>query len=637
LLQRLQGSTVLVGSDPDSVRGSGSFVGQEGLVLTNHHIVAPFLGKAGKDMRVIAGQGFLARTGNEELPIQGLEVLLPISARNFTGELDKSLDELEASGQSLTQEVFDSVLQGFEQSEARKTGMHCRWSFLDPQKEYWLQTYRVFKDVRLVMLPAREEIAPGGSLESSSIDMHMLDFGLLRVYERGKPYRPVHHLKASKKGTQDGSWVFIAGFPGNSMRWQSWSWSMFEREERARLREALTWNMRTLRACADTNPGCQSTLLSELAKARKRHDSIRASLRVSQPEYETRLAVSQREQDLQEKILRDGMESIQVSMSQERLKDVLEKMGTLAQAHQLLFGPESNLVRGPLRRALMLVRAVRVSERNIASQPDGAPNPDLQALISECMDLAPMDRGVEYIRLKAALEEAESRLGSGHYAIKEAFAGQDAESIARQAIDGTGMDDPIFIQLAARKGYRYLQNCADPMVRLAMVLDPWQRRVGEEWQTLSSEAYRHRKLLEQANRRFLRHDQYPEANGTLRFGFGRVMPGREDIGKGTAIVRFRDIPAWNRPRSWQTGKSLPGMDLALRFRATYDSIGGYSGAPVVNQHGEVVGVHFGGNGCPYAYIPSSTRGICVDVQAILWLIQERHQANALFNEMTASQ
>jgi hypothetical protein len=78
-------------------------------------------------------------------------------------------------------------------------------------------------------------------------------------------------------------------------------------------------------------------------------------------------------------------------------------------------------------------------------------------------------------------------------------------------------------------------------------------------------------------------------------------------------------------------------DLVVAFITNNDITGGNSGSPVVNSKGEVIGLAFDGNyealSHQIAYDKDLNRTICVDVRAILWVIDKVGGAGYLIKEM----
>ena len=78
-------------------------------------------------------------------------------------------------------------------------------------------------------------------------------------------------------------------------------------------------------------------------------------------------------------------------------------------------------------------------------------------------------------------------------------------------------------------------------------------------------------------------------------------------------------------------------DLVIAFITTNDITGGNSGSPVLDAHGNLIGLAFDGNyealSHKIAFDKDLNRTICVDVRYILWCIDKLGGASHLINEL----
>src|SRR6266704_4412075 len=67
--------------------GTGEFLSNEGLLLTNHHVAFDALVAASSAAKDYATNGYLAKTHNEELPAQGYNVQITQDLKDVTSEV----------------------------------------------------------------------------------------------------------------------------------------------------------------------------------------------------------------------------------------------------------------------------------------------------------------------------------------------------------------------------------------------------------------------------------------------------------------------------------------------------------------------------------------------------------------------
>ena len=84
--------------------------------------------------------------------------------------------------------------------------------------QYFLYKYKRYEDVRIAFAPHQSIAAFGGDPDNFNFPRWSLDFGLLRVYENGKPARTPDHLQWRVEGPKVGEPVFVPGHPGSTSR-----------------------------------------------------------------------------------------------------------------------------------------------------------------------------------------------------------------------------------------------------------------------------------------------------------------------------------------------------------------------------------------------------------------------------------
>jgi len=151
---------------------------------------------------------------------------------------------------------------------------------------------------------------------------------------------------------------------------------------------------------------------------------------------------------------------------------------------------------------------------------------------------------------------------------------------------------------------------------------------------------------------------YPDANGTLRVTFGKIMGrdhGADGTGSWTAFTTVKGVVAKN------TGEgefNAPAAQLAaikakdfgkyvdptlktvpVNYLATLDITGGNSGSAALNKRGELIGLAFDGTLdsiiSDWDFNAANTRDIQVDVRYILWNMKHVDKADNLLKEMNA--
>ena len=116
---------------------------------------------------------------------------------------------------------------------------------------------------------------------------------------------------------------------------------------------------------------------------------------------------------------------------------------------------------------------------------------------------------------------------------------------------------------------------------------------------------------------------------------GRDIPPFTTL--GGAFTRATGAEPFKLPESWLAAKARLNLATPFNFVSTNDIIGGNSGSPVLNTHGELVGLVFDGNlpslGGAYWFDEAVNRAVAVDSAAIIEAMNQVYGAQALTQEM----
>ena len=118
----------------------------------------------------------------------------------------------------------------------------------------------------------------------------------------------------------------------------------------------------------------------------------------------------------------------------------------------------------------------------------------------------------------------------------------------------------------------------------------------------------------------------------------RQIPPWTTIGGAYQRAQEHDNKApFDLPPSWLERKGRLNLQTPFNFVSTADIIGGNSGSPVVNRHGELVGIIFDGN-LPslvwdYVYTDKVGRSIAVHSGSIPEALRKVYGAGALADEL----
>lgn len=208
---------------------SGEMVSAEGLFLTNHHCGYDAVQKLSSVESDYLTDGFFAKDRQSELPagfnVSFLHNIEDVTAK-VMNELNDGMSEDERNAK--IQEV-SATLRG---EISKENGMSADFKVMFEGNEFYIFTYKTYRDVRLVGTPPSAIGKFGGDTDNWMWPRHTGDFALFRVYtgpdgepadynEANIPFKPAHHFPVSLEGVKEGDFAMIMGYPGSTDRFLS--------------------------------------------------------------------------------------------------------------------------------------------------------------------------------------------------------------------------------------------------------------------------------------------------------------------------------------------------------------------------------------------------------------------------------
>ncbi|WP_282244661.1 S46 family peptidase [Stenotrophomonas sp. PS02300] len=642
--------------------GTGSFVSEDGLLLTNHHVAMGVIQYNTTAEHNLIDGGFIAQGRTDERPSNpDFRVLV-------TTGFDKVTDEVLRDARGKTgRAYFDAVDRASKQlvAECEQEG-NVRCSVADMY--YGTDFYRIrqleLSDVRLVYAPPRAIGNYGDEIDNFMWPRHTGDFTLLRAYvgKDGKPaayspdnvpYHPPAHLKMAIDGPKTGDFAMLAGYPGITYRHRTAA------EFAGQIDAVLPRRVAVFQQMIDTIEAATA----KDAQARTRYAAQLQSLKNNRKRAAGEL----------EGLLRSDAKTQRATDEAAMLKatdaawqpDIQALLGSLSQGAAMGerdFVLEQAAAQSQLLRSALLLERLRIeSAKPDAERESGYQQRD-QALIEGT--LKQVQRRYAPAVEKALLTDLLTRYQQLPDAQRvpefdDAF-GRTPAALAK-ALDalytGTRLGDEAerLGRFAAAKEGKALAH--DPLIDLAGPLVAAQLRLEEQRKEREGEQLRLRPAYMQALfawRAKQGRAVYPDANRTLRISYGKVeaLSPRDAVHfdpvttvagiveKNTNAFPF-DAP---KPLLAAIAKSDFGSTAdpvlktqTVNFLTNLDTTGGNSGSPVLNARGELIGLNFDSNwesvSASWWFDPRFKRAVHVDMRYLRWLLAKVYPAPALLKEM----
>ena len=624
--------------------GSGSFVSADGLVLTNHHVAADTLHKLSTPERDLLKDGFLARSREEELRAPDLELLQLVKITDVTDRVRSAVPRDADPAEAFR--ARQAAIAEIEKQATERTGLYSQVVTLYRGKEYHLYQYRRYTDVRLVFAPEKDAAFFGGDPDNFEYPRYCLDMALFRVYEDGEPVQPKHYLRWARRAPHEGELIFVSGNPGRTSRLLTVDALRFLRDHRQPyvLNLLRRWEI-LLQQYSYEGVEQERRARDELfgiQNARKAYTGMLAALQdpaimraKARQEHELRTAIHQRP-ELAEAAHAWDM----VRKAQQAHRDIMVDYLLLERG----FAFRSQL----FQIARILVRMAEEKQKPNADRLREYQETQLPRLEQQLYSPAPIYPDLERVKLADGLSLLAETYGGEDNFVQSVLRGRSPSQRAFELVSGTKLADVAYRKKLAEGGTEAIKRSTDPMIRLALTVDPRARAVRKRYETEVEEPEREA-YARIADARFAVYGTsvYPDATFTLRLSFG-VVAGYEENGRRVAPwttfagafrheQRHGRREPWVLPESWHRARERIALDTPLNFVSTADIIGGNSGSPVVNRDGELVGVIFDGNiyslSFDYAYTDEQARAIAVHAHGMLEALRTIYGAGALVREL----
>ncbi len=637
-LEHLQKSSVRFNSG-----GSGSFVSEDGLLISNHHVGADALQKVSNEKTNYLRDGFYAHSEAEEIKCLDLELNVLQSIEDVTARVNAAVPkDLDPAKAFLARR---KVIAEIEKESLDKTGLRSDVVTLWQGGAYHLYRYKRYTDVRLVFAPEQQIAFYGGDPDNFEFPRYDLDICLFRAYENGKPVHVKNYLRFSTAGAQVGDLIFVSGHPGHTSRLLTTAELEYYRDV------ALPYRLGTLKRL-EVLLGTWSARSQENAR-RARDDFF--GVQNSRKAFDGRLAglldpdlfgqKAKEEADFRAR-LAGKPEFADAAAAYDKIAEATRVMATQAKRYRLLEqGAAFNSESFGIARTLL-----RAGEER--PKPNGERLREYSDSSKESLELGlfsekPIYNDLEILTLSDSLTFLATELGPTNELVVKALAGKSPRERAVELITQTKVRDVAFRKKLYEGGASAVSAANDPMIELARLIDPEARalrKVMEEQDETKQQAHA---AIARARNAILGTSGYPDATFTLRLSFGTVKGYEED---GKQVLAFTTLaglyerakemqnkPPFDLPPRWEKRKSRLDLKTTYNFVSTADIIGGNSGSPVVNRAGEFVGIIFDGNlqslSWDDVYSDKQGRATSVSSPAIVEALNKVYDAKDLANEL----
>lgn len=617
---------------------TGELVSAEGLLFTNHHCGYSYIQKHSSVEHDYLKDGFWAMNRSEELPNKGLTVSFLQYMEDVTAKV------LKGYSPQMTEQQRDSVIRANSRkliAEATKDGKGLKANVegLYYGNQYFLFVFKVFRDVRLVAAPPSSIGKFGGDTDNWMWPRHTGDFSIFRIYA-GKdnepadyspdnvPYKPRKFFKISLKGVKEGDFTFVYGCPGSTKEYVTSD----EVSYTADLSDPTKIGLRTQRL------DIMKKYMAQSQAVRIQYSSKAATVSNAWKKWQGEAKGIKKMKTVAAK--KDFEKRFKEWAKGTRYEGVVERLEKLyAEYYPYYFAYEV------YNESIRAIELLQFSQRAAGTLG----NPQQKAAVTESFFkdyYQPIDEEI----FVAMVNSFNSILGDAFKPeyMKNSFAEcGNAENWKRVIFENSIFTDKDKVLSLTEKDKELVEE--DPAYRMFQAFNKWY---AEELRpriiSLNSEIKLAYRDYMQGQMEFEKNKQfYPDANLTLRVAYGHIKgysPADaiyykpQSTLKGIIEKDNPDIFDYNIPQKLRDIYAAGGHDdQPVCFLATNHTTGGNSGSPVLDAHGNLIGINFDrvweGTMSDIVYDPEICRNISIDVRYILFNIEHIGGAGYLLKEM----
>lgn len=647
---------------------TGSFLSNEGLIVTNHHCAFSYVQAISDVKNDYIKFGFLAQNRQQEVPAKGLVCKITASYKDVSVEVLEGTQNLDAV--SRLKKIADNIkLVTQRENEANPT-LQCEISEMFTGKTYVLFRYKLLKDVRLVYVPPVSIGAYGGELDNWVWPRHSGDFAFLRAYvapdgsaaeynEKNVPYKPVKYLNVNPKGANENDFVFVLGYPGRTYRHQPagfyeyhenyflgyisnlFDWQINQMEQLGKKDYALSIKYAArIKSLANTAKNFKGKLQGfkradlsakkrEEEKQLQQYIDANASLKLKYGEVLPRINV----------LYDDIMKYANRNMWLDQIYSVSPMVHTSATLayYQNVYKAIND---DNAKKNFILSQQANIKKELSKSLGRYDVNLDKLAMVKMFSDAATFNDNNMLPSVKKLL--------NGRTSV------EDIEKLVDELYSKSKLNNSKEVNEWMEKDMASLLSYDDALINFAGELGDEMKKFDTEDQRRDGELSQLMASLVEVKQQWKQRSFIPDANATLRFTYGYVKGYSPNDGlyakpyttlKGVIeksdTVEYQLLDAIRELyAAGDLGDFIhPALgDLPVNILYNLDTTGGNSGSPVMNAKGQLIAINFDraftATINDYAWNETYSRSVGVDIRYVLWVLQKVAKANHVINEMS---
>lgn len=203
----------------NSASVNGVFISEDGLFITNYSSILEYVASNSEVGKSLFKNGLIASSRNQEIPLEGISLMIEVEQKDVTEEVRKEITEL-----SPNSEIYQSIQRQknllINERKGNRTDLLVEVQDSYSGLNHIMAVYEIIDDVRLVFAPSLNIDETNAHFSNHILGEITGEYAILRAYKASEniPYSPQHFFSVTNQMQEESSSLTAFGFPAQTYR-----------------------------------------------------------------------------------------------------------------------------------------------------------------------------------------------------------------------------------------------------------------------------------------------------------------------------------------------------------------------------------------------------------------------------------